>query len=248
MEKLPISVVMITKNEAHNIERALNSVAFCNEIIVVDSGSTDGTPDLAIDLGAKVLITEDWPGFGPQKNRALAEVTQPWFLSLDADEWVSPELHKSIAKHLDSNQPAQFLRRSSFCGKFMRFSGWGDDWIVRLAKNGAAKFSDDLVHEKLIFESEPKSLEGLLFHESFRDLNDVITKMNFYSDLWAEQSYKTHKKSSLFKALYKSIAAFIKTLILKRGFLDGWHGVLLAFTNAHGTFYKYTKLKLKYEN
>ena len=248
MEKLPISVVMITKNEAHNIERALNSVAFCNEIIVVDSGSTDGTPDLARGLGAKVLITENWPGFGPQKNRALAEVTQPWFLSLDADEWVSPELHKSIAKHLDSNQPAQFLRRSSFCGKFMRFSGWGDDWIVRLAKKGAAKFSDDLVHEKLIFEDMPKSLNGLLFHESFRDTKQVLEKINFYSELWAEQAFNKNKKSSLLKAIMKSFAAFVKTYLFKQGFRDGKHGLLLSYTNAHGTFYKYMKLWLKNAN
>jgi len=245
MNKLPISAVLITKNEEKNIERVLGSLKFCAEIIVIDSGSTDNTVSLAKTYGAKVTVTKDWPGFGPQKNRALQQASQEWFLSIDADEWVTPELAQAIKLHLTKDTPAKILRRSSFCGKVMRYSGWGDDWVIRLAKVGTAHFSDDLVHEKLISNQIATAIRGTLGHESFVDLNQVLEKISLYSDLWMEQAHQKGVKSSLFKAVYKSFWAFIKTFILKLSFLDGMHGVLLAFTNALGAFFKYAKLWLK---
>ncbi|MGB0957930.1 MAG: glycosyltransferase family 2 protein, partial [Litorivicinus sp.] len=112
-DKLPISAIVITKNEAHNIERCLTSVSFCAQIVVLDSGSTDGTRAIAEAMGAEVSLSDDWPGFGPQKNRALALANQPWVLSIDADEWVEPDLAGAIARHLTSEQPAAILRASS---------------------------------------------------------------------------------------------------------------------------------------
>ena len=245
MNKLPISAVLITKNEEKNIERVLGSLNFCAEIIVIDSGSTDNTVNLAKTFGAKVTVTEDWPGFGPQKNRALKQASQEWFLSIDADEWVTPELAQAIQSHLTKDTPAKILRRSSFCGKVMRFSGWGDDWVTRLAKVGTAHFSDDLVHERLISNQNVTAIHGTLGHESFIDLNQVLEKISHYSELWAAQSHTKGKRVSIPIIALKTFAAFFKTYILKQGFRDGSHGFLLSFTNAHGTFYKYSKLWLK---
>ena len=245
MNKLPISAVLITKNEEKNIERVLGSLNFCAEIIVIDSGSTDNTVNLAKTYGAKVTVTKDWPGFGPQKNRALKQASQEWFLSIDADEWVTPELAQTIQSHLTKDTPAKILRRSSFCGKVMRFSGWGDDWVTRLAKVGTAYFSDDLVHERLISNEDATAIHGVLGHESFVDLNEVLEKISFYSDLWVKQAHVKGLKSSLAKAIYKSFWTFFKTFILKLGFLDGMHGLLLSLTNAQGTFFRYAKLWLK---
>ena len=245
MNKLPISAVLITKNEEKNIERVLGSLDFCAEIIVIDSGSTDNTVNLAKTYGAKVTVTKDWPGFGPQKNRALKQASQEWFLSIDADEWVTPELAQTIQSHLTKDTPAKILRRSSFCGKVMRFSGWGDDWVTRLAKVGTAHFSDDLVHERLISNQHSIAIQGTLGHESFKDLNQVLEKISKYSDLWVQQAKTQGIRPSLVKAIYKSLWTFLKTFILKLGFLDGKHGLLLSITNAQGTFYKYAKLWLQ---
>ena len=240
-EKLPISAILITKNEARNLPRCLGSLQFCSQIVVVDSGSTDDTVAVAQSLGAEVHQTDDWPGFGPQKNRALAHANQPWVLSVDADEWVEPELAASIARHVaSSQQAAQGLRESSFCGRVMKYSGWGDDWILRLFPRTGAAFSDDLVHERVLVADGDVRLDGVMGHESFTDLSQVLAKIDLYSDAWAKQNYG--RRSSIPLAMGKGIAAFVKTWILKQGFRDGMHGLLLSLTNAHGTFYKYAKL------
>lgn len=247
MSKLPISAVLITKNEAHNLPRCIGSLSFCSEVIVLDSGSTDNTVGVAESLGATVHKTADWPGFGPQKNRALSFATQPWVLSIDADEWVEADLATSIKQHLQNkpDQPAKVLRASSFCGKTMRYCGWGDDWVLRLFKRGSGEFSPDLVHERLIVRGTPGELEGTLGHESFVTLSDVLRKIDHYSSAWAEQAYRSGKRGGPIKAMVKGLAAGFKTLVLKQGWRDGKHGWLLAITNAHGTFYKYAKLWLK---
>jgi glycosyltransferase involved in cell wall biosynthesis len=245
-DTLPISAILITKNEAHNLPRCLGSLQFCAEIIVVDSGSTDDTVAIAESLGAQVTVTQDWPGFGPQKNRALDRATQPWVLSIDADEWLTPELADSIRAHVTGRTgPAQILRASSFCGQVMRYSGWGDDWVLRLFPRDTGRFSDDLVHERVVVDGTPSDLSGLLNHESFTDLSQVLSKIDHYSSAWAEQAYARGRRSSLAKSILKGFAAGFKTLILKQGFRDGARGGLLALTNAHGTFYKYAKLWLK---
>ena len=244
-ELLPISAVIITKNEAHNIERCLASVSFCAQIVVLDSGSTDDTVRIARDLGADVSVTDDWPGFGPQKNRALALATQPWVLSIDADEWVESELAGAIAAHLSAGQPAEILRASSFCGRVMQHSGWGDDWVLRLFPRAGAKFSDDLVHERVLVGGAPVRLAGVMGHESFTDLSQVLAKIDHYSGAWAEQAYARGRRSSIGLAMLKGFVAFLKTALLKQGFRDGAHGWLLAVTNGHGTFYKYAKLWLR---
>ena len=244
-EKLPISAILITKNEAHNLPRCLGSLQFCSQIVVVDSGSTDDTVAVAQSLGAEVHQTDDWPGFGPQKNRALAHANQPWVLSVDADEWLTPALEASIRAHLATDKAAEILRASSFCGQTMRYSGWGDDWVLRLFRRESARFSNDLVHERLITDSKVLRLQGVMNHESFVDLSQVLRKIDHYSSAWAEQAFRNGRKSSLMKSVLKGFAAGFKTLLLKQGWRDGSRGFLLALTNAHGTFYKYAKLWLK---
>ena len=197
---MSLSVIIITKNEAAVIARCLQSVAWADEIILFDTDSSDGTPDLARALGAKVHSAPDWPGFGPQKNRALALATGDYVLSLDADEWVTPELRAEIEKALAAPDrlPAYRLPRlSSYCGRVMRHSGWWPDHVTRLFQRGAAKFSDDLVHERLIVDGVTGSLREPLRHEAVRDLDDALAKMTSYSTAGAKMMLARGKSASL---------------------------------------------------
>ena len=151
-----LSVTVITKNEAHNIEACLRSVAFADQVIVLDSGSTDNTVEIARTLGAEVSINTDWQGFGVQKNRALALAKSDWVLSIDADERLTAELQAEIQEVL--NTPVfdayRFPRLSSYCGQYIRHSGWYPDYVTRVFRRDAARFSDELVHERLIVKGQ----------------------------------------------------------------------------------------------
>ncbi|HEY3596341.1 MAG TPA: glycosyltransferase family 2 protein, partial [Paraburkholderia sp.] len=151
MNEPTLGVAVITKNAAARLAECLQAVAFADEIVVVDGGSTDATVDIARAHGARVLVRTDWPGFGQQKNRALDALATTWVLSIDADEIVSPELAVSIASAIAVPTADVYAvdRLSAFCGHWVRHSGWYPDWIPRLFKRGAARFSDDLVHERL---------------------------------------------------------------------------------------------------
>src|SRR5690606_33239293 len=161
-----LSVIIITRNEAANIEACLQSVGFADECIVLDSGSTDDTVALAAAFGARVETTADWPGFGPQKNRALDLATGDWVLSLDADERVTPELAQEIQAVLREAdfEAYDMPRLSSFCGRFMRHSGWWPDRVVRLFRRGAARFTDAAVHERVDARGPIGHLQPHLLH------------------------------------------------------------------------------------
>ena len=239
-----IAVIVITRNEATRLRACLASVAFASEIIVVDSGSTDGTVALAKELGAKVTQTTDWPGFGAQKNRALDLVTSGWVLSIDADERVTPQLGEQILSAVARIDHAAYSvsRRSSFCGQYMLHSGWYPDRVVRLFRRGSARFSDDLVHESLQVQGSVGRLDGELLHESFDDFEAVLDKVNRYSTAGAQALHAKGVKGSFGKALGHASWAFLRTYIVKRGFLDGKLGLALAISNAQGTYYRYLKL------
>jgi len=241
-----ISVVIITKNEAHAIDDCLRSVAWADEIIVVDSGSTDDTVNLCQQYGAKITVTEDWPGFGQQKNRALALATHPWVLSIDADELVTPELHEEIKQVVANNKDFSYRipRSSSYCGQFIRHSGWTPDYVTRLFKRGYARFSDDLVHERLLPEHPTLTLKSSLRHISYINLEEVLDKVNRYSTAGAAMLFSQGKPATLGKAVRHGIWAFIRTYFIRRGFLDGKMGFILAFSNAETTYYRYLKLAL----
>ena len=242
-----LSVTIITKNEADNILACLESVAWADEIVVVDSGSSDDTVNICKAFGAQVHKTADWPGFGPQKNRALSHATGEWVLSLDADERVPPELRFEIEaalKNPHDHAAFRMPRLSSFCGRFMRHSGWYPDYVTRLFHRGAARFSDDLVHERLIVDGSVGKLRQSLLHETFNDLDELLIKINQYSTAGARMLSEKNKTASLKKAVGHAFWAFFRTYILRAGFLDGREGFMLAVSTAESTYYRYAKLML----
>jgi glycosyltransferase involved in cell wall biosynthesis len=248
---MTLSVIVITRNEAAVIARCLESVAWADEIIVMDAASTDGTPDIARKLKAKVNATADWPGFGAQKNRALTLATGDWVLSIDADEWVTPELRAEIQRAVGA--PGDYSafrtpRLSSYCGRFMRHSGWWPDYVTRIFRRGAARFSDDLVHERLIVDGTVGALHESLMHEAIVDLADALEKMNAYSTAGAAMQFERGKTASLTGAVVHGVWTFVRTYFLRGGFLDGREGFMLAVSNGEGAYYRYIKLMLLHES
>lgn len=244
-----ISVIIITKNESANIRACLESVAWADEVIVVDSGSTDDTVSICKEMGAQVHIT-DWLGFGIQKNRALDRATKDYIFSIDADERVTPELRAEIEKVLSDVDAADaylISRLSRFCGRFMRHSGWYPDLLPRLFRRGKARFSDSLVHERLIIEGKLTCLSGELLHYSFEDVEEVLEKINQYSSAGAMMMYERGKRTTLIGAIIRGAWSFMRTYILRAGFLDGQKGLMLAISNGEGTYYRYLKLLLLQE-
>lgn len=239
-----ISVVIISKNEAHDIRDCLDSVTWADEIIVLDSGSSDNTINIAREFTSHVYSSTDWQGFGIQKNRALAYASKDWVLSLDADERVSNLLKEEILQVLKSPQSDIYFmpRLSSFCGRFMHHSGWRPDYVARLFKRGSAQFSNHLVHESLSFTTPAAYLKQSLLHLSYKNLDEVLDKMQRYAMLGATELYAKNKSSSLLGAIGHGLWAFIRTYIIRRGFLDGAHGLMLAINNAETTYYKYLQL------
>lgn len=242
-----LSVIVITKNEESAIVDCLASVAWADELIVVDSGSTDRTVELCRGYTDKVHLTADWPGFGRQKNRALALATGDWVLSLDADERVTPELRREIEAAMD--HPAGRVafampRRSSYCGRPMRHSGWWPDYVVRLFSRGRGRFSDDLVHERLIVDGPVRRLTSPLVHEAFGSLEEVLDTMNRYSSAGAALMHERGRRATLTGAILHGLWSFFHTYVIRAGFLDGREGFLLAISNGEGTYYRYLKLLL----
>jgi glycosyltransferase involved in cell wall biosynthesis len=243
-----LSVILIAMNEEASIARALRSVAFADEIVVVDSGSSDRTVEIARELGAKVTVTDDWPGFGPQKNRALDLATGDWVLSLDADEWLTAEsaaeIGHAIGGTATSTVAFRMPRRSSFCGRYMRHSGWWPDYVVRVFRRGSARFSGDSVHERVIVDGNTGTLREPIMHETFVDLDDMLGKMNSYSTLTARRLEQDGRTAGLTQAVSRAAWAFVRTYFLRAGFLDGREGFMLAVATAEGTYYRYAKLLL----
>jgi glycosyltransferase involved in cell wall biosynthesis len=243
-----ISVIVITKNEAHDIRDCLESVRdWVQEIVVLDSGSTDGTQALCRELGARVSET-DWPGFGVQKQRALSAARGPWILSLDADERVSPALRDEILQTVAAPAAKVYRmpRQSSYCGTWIKHAGWSPDYVLRLFQRDSAQFSPDLVHETLRPHADVTlgALRNPLIHYSFRDFAEVLQKVDSYSTYGATQGAARGKRGSLRKALLHGFWSFARTYFIQRGFLDGRMGLILAISNAEGTYYRYLKLML----
>jgi glycosyltransferase involved in cell wall biosynthesis len=241
--KTMLSVVIITKNESAHIARCLESIAWADEIIVLDSGSEDNTVDICRRYTDKVFMT-DWPGFGIQKQRAVSKATQPWILSIDADEQVIPELREEIEQAMSQAHISGFEipRLSSYCGKQIRHGGWWPDYVLRLFQREHGHFTEDLVHERIIVDGTIQRLKTPLIHEAFINPEEVLHKINSYSSLGAEKLHQAGKKTTLFQAIVKGFWTFFRTYCLKAAFLDGQQGLMLAISNAEGTYYKYLKL------
>jgi glycosyltransferase involved in cell wall biosynthesis len=232
-----LSAIVIARNEAAKIEACLDSVAFCDERIVVDSGSDDATVALAEAKGARV-VQHAWEGFGPQKNFALSLAQGEWVLSLDADERVSPELASQIAQAVSGGQADgyEMPRLSSFCGRPMRHSGWYPDYVLRLFRRGRARFSDDLVHERVICGGKVARLSAPLIHHPVERLEDALSRMDRYSTAGADMLVQSGRRVSFMTGILRGWWAFVRTYILRLGFLDGREGFLLAVANAEGTY------------
>ncbi len=235
-----ISVILITRDEAQRIERCLLSVDFADEVVVVDSGSTDRTVELARAAGARVLVRADWPGFGIQKNRALDLATGEWVFSIDADEVVSPGLRESILAAVREGRADVFQvrRRSCFAGRPLRFGDWHGDRVLRLFRRGAARFTDDLVHERLDHDGPAPVLDGMLMHYTIDSLADALEKGRRYAAAGAPR-VAARGRGGLVSAAAHASWTFLRGYLLRLGFLDGRHGLLLAWCNACGTWQRY---------
>ncbi len=259
--KTTLSIILISNNEAHNILDCLASVSFADQIVVVDSGSTDNTVELARSVGAQVTQTTDWLGFGVQKNRALDLVTGDWVFSIDADERVTPELAEQLkaAVNFDyqtsinnDSKSNNFLghhdayevpRLTQFCGQWIRHCGWTPDRVLRLFKRGSAKFSNDLVHERLVQnQGTCGKLTTPILHYSYPTPASYWRKLEQYSQAWAKQRHLEGEKTSMLRAAMSGVVAFIRTYFLRLGFLDGALGFAVCTMQAQSAFGKYFTL------
>ena len=241
-----LSVILITRNEEANLADCLASLeGIAQQIVVVDTNSSDRTLDIAKSYGAVIAQPQDWPGFGPQKNRALDLATGEWVLSLDADERLTPALKSEIVTAIHHSAHVDCFaipRLSWYCGRFIRHSGWNPDYVDRLFQRGSARFSDDLVHERLLPCGQVAKLENPMLHYSFMNYSQVLQKIDRYSTASAEQAFAKGKTSTPLKAVLHGAWSFFRTYFLQAGFLDGPQGFTLAMSNAQGTYYRYVKL------
>ena len=242
---MTLSVIIITKNETSHITDCLKSVVWADEIIVLDSGSTDNTVELCKAYTDKVYIT-DWQGFGIQKQRALNYATGDWVLSIDADETVTEALKAEMINAMQTSEYNGFEipRLSNYCGRAMKHGGWFPDYVLRLFKREQGSFTDAVVHERIIVSGKIGRLNNPFLHDAFINFEEVLHKVNHYSTLGADLLQQKHAKATIPKALFKGFWTFFRTYILKAAFLDGWHGLLLAISNAEGAYYRYVKLWL----
>lgn len=238
-----ISAVVITKNEASNISDCIKTLDFCDEVVIVDDGSIDGTPNIAKDLGAVVINGGEWFGFGRQKQRALDAARGRWIFSIDADERVTNELRTEIlrAVGLDMDRAYSVHRENYFLGKRMRFGGWSNDHVTRLAKREKCFFSQEVVHEELLCEDTVEGLRGGLLHFSYRCIEDVFEKHVRYAKLGAAKLRTSNRSTSA--PLLRAIWTFSHRYFIQLGFLDGQRGCLAAVSKSCETYWRYSLAK-----
>jgi len=241
--RLPLSVVLITRNAASQIEACLASVAFADEVVVVDSGSEDATCEIAARLGARV-VRKEWLGFGRQKQFAVDQAAHDWVLCLDADERVSPELADGIRQALASpvSPVYRMARRNRFLGRWLLHGEGYPDWSPRLFDRNRARWSDDTVHEKVLYAVTPGTLAGDLLHDSAEDLASYLAKQNRYTSLAARQLYERGRSAGALKLVFSPVFRFVKFYVLRLGFLDGVPGLIHITIGCVNSFHKYAKL------
>ena len=239
----PLSVAIITLNAASQLEDCLKSACFADDIVVVDSGSTDGTQALAERLGARV-IAQDWLGFGPQKQFAVTAAHHNWVLCLDADERVSPELQSSIKNELKNPSTAafRFARCNRFLGRYLKHGEGYPDWSLRLFDRRQARWSADAVHEKVETLSAVGELSGDLLHESAESLSSYLSKQNRYTTLAAEMALAAGKRASFPRIALSPIIRFIKFYFVRQGFRDGLPGLIHIAIGFFNSMMKYSKM------
>ncbi len=241
--KAPLSAVLITRNAASVLEPCLESLAFADEIVIVDSGSSDRTAEIARERNARV-VQKEWLGFGRQKQFAVDQAKHDWVLCVDADERVSPQLAASILAALAApvSPVYRMPRRNRFLGRWLAHGEGHPDWSPRLFNRQSARWSDDLVHEKVLFAVTPGTLTGDLMHDSSDDLSAYLERQNRYTTLAARQAFEQGRGVGLAHLLLSPVVRFIKFYLLRLGFLDGVPGLLHISIGCMNSYLKYAKL------
>lgn len=249
---MSLTVSIITLNEEKNLARTLESVkSFADEIVIVDSGSTDKTEEIAKSFNAKFYF-QKWLGYGPQRNKAIELATSEWVLNIDADEEISEELAKkiiSIKNEKNNNIDVFKINFMSVCfERKIKHGGWSNSYRIRLFKKNSGRFNENNVHEEFITDSNIGKINEYILHHSYSDLEDYFIKFNKYTTLGAIEYYKKNKKASLVSIVLNPIYKFIRMYFFRLGFLDGLEGFILAITSSLYTMVKYYKLKEIYRN
>ncbi|MFA5241424.1 MAG: glycosyltransferase family 2 protein [Sulfuricella sp.] len=243
MQTQPFSVALITLNAAPQLEACLQSVKFADEIVVVDSGSRDNTEAIALKYGAR-FISQDWLGFGLQKQFAVAQASNDWVLCLDADEQVSEDLRASITAALGhpEHHAYRMPRSNRFMGRYLRHGEGYPDWSLRLFDRRHARWSDDAVHEKVLTGSEVGTLRGDLLHDSAEDLGTYLDKQNRYTSLQAAALYQAGRRAHLAQLVFSPVVRFVRFYFFRLGMLDGIAGLVHIVIGCGNSFMKYAKL------
>jgi len=238
-----ISITILTKNSARHLAKVLDSVRSFDEVVILDSGSSDDTLAITRQFPNVRVFETQFKGFGPLHNEATGLARNDWIFSLDSDEVMTDELVREInALLLDENTVYSVAMRNYYNGKWIRWCGWYPDRHVRLFNRKKSRFTEDEVHERIITNGfQEIALAGPVKHYSFNCAADFLTKAQFYSDLFAQQN-RGKRSSSMGKAVRHGIGAFVKSFFIKRGFLGGREGLTISVGNAIGAFYKYLKL------
>lgn len=239
-----VSVAIITKNEEHNIRSCLKSIRWADEIVVVDSGSSDATPNICRDFGCRVVETS-WLGFAKTKQLAVDHCSHEWVFVLDADEVVSDKLQSAIPLVINNTGFHAFrIKRNSFyLGKAIRYSGWGSDYTLRLFRKDSGRFNNKLVHESVVMhEGTTGKIHDPIFHYTYPRVGSHIEKMVVYARLGAEQHYANGRRCNLFMPLFSGMFKFVKMYIMKAGIFDGKEGLILALNASFGEYLKYLLL------
>ena len=248
---MKLSVAMITLNEEKILDKTLAAIKdIADEIVIVDSGSTDKTKSIAQKYNAKFFV-ESWKGYGPQRNSAIDKCSGEWILNIDADEEISPKLKDRIKKIKEENSDKKVysINFTSVCfGKKIKHGGWSNSYRIRLFRKEAGRFNDNMVHEEFQTGDKVYTLKEEIYHHSYISLEDYFNKFNRYTTEGAIEYYKKGKKSNVFQIAINPMFKFLRMYIIRLGFLDGIEGFVLACTSAMYTMVKYYKLKEIYRN
>ena len=240
-----LSAIILTKNEEVNIKRCLDSLQWVPEIIVADSHSEDNTVEIIKSYSNTKLVDTDWLGFSDTKTLAVSHATNQWILWIDADEECTPELEQSVKKILNNPAAQAYkIRRSNFfMGKQVKYSGWQNDWVIRLFDKNKCRFDGKPVHEELLVDGEIRAIKGLLNHYTYKDFAHYMQKFEEYTWLGAQRRLGKVKSVGFYHLVIRPKARFIRHYIFQLGILDGKVGLIISLLSAYNVFLRNLKLK-----
>jgi glycosyltransferase involved in cell wall biosynthesis len=246
-----VSAIIITKNEEKNLPRCLESLKWANEIIVLDSGSTDNTLEIAKSYNAKIF-SEEWKGYTQQKNSAVAKTQSDWIVSLDADEEFSEDAQNDIQSILKNNHTKiegyAFRRKVFYLGKWICHGDWYPDYVVRLWKRNSGQYEGGRVHESVQIKGQVEYLKSEILHYTYKDITDQKARMEKYAKLWAQDQFDRKRSFRFLDLLLRPPARFLRAILLKSGWMDGWRGWFIAWMCAKEVKLKYQNLKTLWKN